>query len=132
MANDNLEHSSLLTSIEHIWKYSFDIVKDIFSLFTLEIKLAGKSLATILILVILAALLVLSSWFSLLGALITWLMTFHISLIVSLFLMSAVNLIIAIAIVFYIVKISGNLHFKETRKQLEIMRGDDETITSKN
>ena len=120
MKDDNLEQPSLLTSVEHIWKYSLDILKDIFKLFTLEVKLAGKSLATILILIVLAALLLLSSWFSLLGATVVWLMTFHISLVASLVLMSAINLTIAIGIAFYIAKISNNLQFKETRRQLGI------------
>lgn len=130
---DELENNSLLTSIEHIWKYSFSIFQDIFKLFALEIKLAGKSLAVIFILVVIAALLLISSWFSLLGVVISWLLTLHISLILSLLLVSAINLIIAIGIGIYIFRISNNLHFNETRKQLELMRDDnDETITSEN
>lgn len=118
MNNDNLDHPSLFTAIEHIWKYSLEIIQDIFKLFLLEVRLAGKSLATIIIMVILAALLLISSWFSLLGALISWLLTLHMSLVLSLVLVAGVNLIIAIAIGIYIIKISSNLKFKETRKQI--------------
>ncbi|MBA2654737.1 MAG: phage holin family protein [Gammaproteobacteria bacterium] len=122
MNDNNFEHTRLLTSVEHIWKYSLGVVRDIFKLFALEVQLAGRSLAIIIILAIVATLLLLSSWFSLLGALLTWIMTFHLSLIVGLLILSAINLIIAIAIGLYIVRISNNLHFKETRKQLEMMR----------
>jgi hypothetical protein len=119
--NQGREHRNLITTIEHIWQNSLDIIKDIVTLFLLEVKLAGKSIVTILILVVVAALLLLACWFSFLGALVALLVT-EISLIWSLLLVSAVNLIIAIAIGFYIVKISGNLQFKETRKQFDFMR----------
>ncbi len=119
MENENLEPTSTIQSLEHIWKYSLGIIKDIFKLFILEVKLAGRSLATILILVVIASLLLLSSWFCLLGALTIWIMSFNLSLVASLFIMSAINLLIVIAIVFSILQLSNNLHFRETRKQLE-------------
>lgn len=120
--NDNLEHPTFLTLIEHIWKYSLAIIKDILTLFTLEVKLAGKSLATIFILVVLAALLLITSWFSLLGALVSWLLTFNLSLMMALFLVSAINLVFAFGIGVYIIKISRFLQFKNTRKQIGMVR----------
>lgn len=116
--NDRLDNPGILNSAENIWKNSIGIVKDIFSLFALEVKLAGRSIAIILVLVVLTSLLLLSSWFSLLGALITWLTSIHFSLMTSLLIVSAINLLIAIATGFYIVRVSNNLQFKETRKQL--------------
>ena len=115
----------------NIWKYSLDILKEIFNLFILEVKLAGRSLAMIVIMVIIAALLLLSSWFCLLGALVSWLLTLHISLVLSLSLASAINFMIAILIGIYIAKISTHLRFKETRRQL-FMKENNEAVTEGN
>jgi|LakMenEpi03Aug12_release.lakeMendotaPanAssembly.Ray.scaffolds.fasta_scaffold735956_2 hypothetical protein len=130
MNNDKL-NTSFITSIENIWKYSLDILKEIFNLFILEVKLAGRSLAMIVIMVIIAALLLLSSWFCLLGALVSWLLTLHISLVLSLSLASAINFMIAILIGIYIAKISTHLRFKETRRQL-FMKENNEAVTEGN
>jgi uncharacterized membrane protein YqjE len=132
MQNDNLGHANPSIPLKNIWQYSIGIIKDIFKLFSLEVKLAGKSLAILLILIALIALLLISAWLSLLGAVIVWLMHFHINLSLSLLLMSAFNFILALAIVYSIIKISTNLQFKETRKQLEMIRGKHETITLSN
>jgi uncharacterized membrane protein YqjE len=130
MDPNKLEQEGLITTIEHIWSYSWGIIRDILRLFTLEVKLAGKSLATILMLIVIGALLLVSFWLSILGAIIAALVSFHLNAVLSLLLLSAINLIAAIAIGIYIVKISSNLRFKETRKQLDL-RGDKHEPTTK-
>jgi hypothetical protein len=134
MQDENLDpkHSSLLGMIAHICHYSIDIVKDIFILFTLEGKLASRSLAVILIVALIILSLLLLSWLSLLGAVVAWLTTLHLNLVMALFLVAGFNILIAIALGLYILRISTNLHFKETRRQLELMRENDETIKSTN
>lgn len=117
MTDEKLENSSMLSAIENICKNSLGIIQDIFNLFALEVKLAGRSLAIILVLLVLTSLLLLATWFSLLGAFATWL-TFHFSLIQSLLIVSAINLIVAILLGIYIARISKKVSFKETRKQL--------------
>jgi hypothetical protein len=131
MTDEELENSSFLSAIENIWKNSLGVVSDIFQLFKLEVKLAGRSLAIILMLIVIASLLLLSSWFSLLGAFATWLTTLHFTLIQSLLIVAAINLTVAILVAFYIARISSNLQFNETRKQLSI-RSQHETTTSTN
>jgi uncharacterized membrane protein YqjE len=130
MDQNKLEQEGLITNIEHIWSYSWGIISNILRLFTLEVKLAGKSLATILMLIVIGALLLVSFWLSILGAIIAALVSFHLNAVLSLLLLSAINLIAAIAIGIYIVKISSNLQFKETRKQLDL-RGDKHEPTPK-
>jgi hypothetical protein len=134
MPKDNIIEyiNELSTSLRDIWRYSIGIIKDIFKLFSLEVKLAGKSLAILLILTAFIALLLISGWLTLLGAITVWLMRFHITLSLSLLLMSAFNFIVALIIVYFIVKLSTNLQFKETRKQLRIIRRKHETITLPN
>lgn len=128
MSSRHFAHENLLTSIEHIWKESLYLVKDIIKLFSLEVRLAGKSLAMIIILAISVILLLFSSWLSFLGVIIIWLQH-HISLILSLLLVSALNLFIAIIVIYYITKLSSNLQFHETRKQLEGGSEEHETFT---
>lgn len=131
MTDEKLGNSSLFSVIENIWKNSLGVVSDIFKLFKLEVKLAGRTLAIILMLITLASLLLVSCWFALLGALVTWLTTIHLTLIQSLLVVAAVNLFIAVLLAFYITRISSNLQFNETRKQLSI-RSQNETITPTN
>ncbi len=131
MTHEKLENSSLLSAIENIWKNSLGVVNDIFKLFKLEVKLAGRSLAIILMLIAIASLLLISSWFALLGAFATWLTVVHFTLIQALLIVAAINFIIAIFLAFYIARISSNLQFNETRKQLSI-RSQNEKNTPTN
>jgi hypothetical protein len=126
MVDDKPSVKNWLTVIEHIVKCSVGIVKDLSNLFSLEVKLAGKSLAIILILGVIGILLLLSCWLSLLGAAITGLAYFHLSLPVALLLIAAFNLLIAIIIMGCIAKFSRYLVFKETRQQLKLARDDHE------
>lgn len=118
----------LFAAVENIWANSFGIIRDIFQLFILEVKLAGRSIAMILVLVIVTSLLLLSSWFLLVGALVTWLMTFNMNLIPSLLIVSAINLFIAVITGLFIARLAHNIDFKETRQQLQFKRDDHETI----
>jgi hypothetical protein len=118
MKEDSFEKKTILDSIENTYKNSLSIIKDIFELFKLEVKLAGRSLAIIVMLIVVTSLLLLATWFSLLGALVAWMVSFHLSVIQSFLIVSAINLFIAFLIGFYIARISKNLKLQETRKQL--------------
>lgn len=118
MMKEHHSRINWLTAIEHIGSYSAGIAKDIFKLFSLEVKLARKSLVAMLILSVAGILLLLSCWLSLLGAGAAWLISLHISIPVSFLLIAALNLLIAIITLGYIARLGRRLTFKETRQQL--------------
>lgn len=129
--NDNSAQTNLLALAQQMWQGSVGIVKDIVAIFLLEVKLANKSIMTILGLALFATILLLSIWFSLLGALVVWLLSNDISIILSLAIVCAINIVLAILVGFIIYRTANNLHFKETRQQLELSRSrENETITS--
>lgn len=125
----NFESVSLIEAIKGIFKNSKAIINDILDIFTLEVKLAGRSIAVILASAVLILLLLLTCWLFLLGAFVAWLISLHFSVLISLLIVSGINLFIASIIVFYIARTSKNLKFKETRQQLTGIT-DYETITS--
>lgn len=117
MAEDRFE-DSLVGALQNAYNNALSIVRDIFALFTLEVKLAGKSLGIIIILLAVASLFLLATWFSLLGVLAAWLLSLKLTIIQALGIVSAINLFLIIVIAFYIARISKNLKLKETRTQL--------------
>lgn len=120
----------MLGNVERIWKESLDLIQDIFELFMLEIKLAGKSLVNIAVLLLVMVVLLLTTWFGLLGALIFWLVNMHFNLALLLVAASAINLLAAILVGVFVLKNTRNLQFPETRKQLGLNRGEDYELTA--
>lgn len=106
---------SLLQFIEVIGRDAFLLVGEILQLFLLELKLAGKGLTTALVMVVMICMLLLSAWFSLLGGLGMWLVSLKMNLMVVFGLLSAINLVIAIILGCYVVRLSRRFQFKETR-----------------
>jgi hypothetical protein len=94
------------------------VVADLFRLFTLEVRRAGLSLAWMLALGVLAALLMATAWFSLMAALALWAVSLGLTWIGAMLALALVNLVTAAMVVFSCVGLSRNLLFPATRRQL--------------
>lgn len=120
MKRENHEAPSIVNLVEDICINSIHLLTDIFTLFSLEMKLAGRSLRTIVVFGLISMILLLSSWFCMIGALVAWLVSLKISITLSFAMLSAVNFLMTSILILLIIRLSKDLSFRETRKQLEL------------
>lgn len=105
----------------------FNLFADIFKIFHLETALAKKSFSKIIFCILLAAVILFSTWLSLLGLLLVYLIQLHYSWLISVSAIAVLNLIILLIIVFIIMRLMGNLSFSATRRQISSLRNKEST-----
>jgi uncharacterized membrane protein YqjE len=94
------------------------VVADLFRLFSLEVRRAGLTLVWMLALGVLAALLVVTAWFSLMAALALWAVALGLTWIGAMLAIALLNLVVAAGVVWTCMVVSRNLLFPATRRQL--------------
>jgi hypothetical protein len=114
---NNVGIGGLKATLEQVWKNALGILTDIGKLFALEVKLAGKSLTTIVVMAIFVLFLLLACWFALLAIVILWLIS-HMNITLALLTVIGINFALLLILGFYIKRLYSNLNFKETRDQL--------------
>lgn len=114
------EPLSLFRLIKQIMHSGFSLASDLLTLARLESKLAKQSLTRIIALLFLAAILLFSTWFYFLVFLVIYLVSLHINLLISLSLITLLNIVLLFIVCIYISKLRANLFFPVTRRQLKI------------
>lgn len=88
------------------------------SLISQEARLAGKSLVSILVLAIIFSVLLITSWFCLLGMLLVYFITsLHWGWILSIAVILLLNLWLMLFVAYFISRLKKNLLFPETSRQ---------------
>lgn len=119
MPEPNDDPASLGQAIR-AWRAALaDTLSDGLRLLALEGRLAGLSLATMLGLALLAALLIASAWLALLAALLIGLNHWGLPWWVGLLLVAALNLLLGGLLIRRIIRLSRNLLFSASRRQFD-------------
>ena len=105
----------------------FNLIADIVKIFNLETALAKKSFTKIIACILLAAVILFSTWLSLLGLLLLCLIQLHFSWLISVSAIAGLNILILLIIIFIILRLMTNLSFSATRKQILSLRNKDST-----
>jgi uncharacterized membrane protein YqjE len=95
------------------------VVSGLFRLFSLEVRRAGLTLMWMVALGALAALLMVTAWLGLMGALALWAVSLGATWTGAIVAIALANLLAAAASLFVCVTLSRNLLFPATRRQLE-------------
>lgn len=113
-------HVSLSETVSALSQNIIVALKEVFELACLEGRLAGRSLLTILAVVITISFLAVTTWIFLLAALTYFLTTIGLGWQWSLLLMVVLNLLLIFLLTMLIVRLRHDLSFSETRRQLNI------------
>lgn len=116
---------SLYNIINVIIGTYFKLISDVFKIFNLESLLAKKSLIKIIILALFAGVILFSTWLSLLGLLLIYLIQLHYGWIISMSAIALLNILILLIIVFIIMRLKNNLSFSATRRQISKFRNKE-------
>lgn len=109
---------NFIDNIKVIINAYLQLIKELFTLINLEALLAKESLFKILGLAAFAVVILLSTWLSLLGVLIAWLIQLHFNWLFALAIVVALNIFILLMIFFSIIHLKNNLTFSATRRQI--------------
>jgi hypothetical protein len=96
----------------------FRRVTDLVHLFSLETRLAGRTLIRIIILVVIMIMLIIVTWVCVILILFTLLVAVHFSALSAALMITLLNLILLSVVVISILRIRHNLFFPATRRQL--------------
>lgn len=96
------------------------VFADLFRLFSLEVRRAGLTLLWMVVLGALAAMLLVTAWLGLMGALAWWAVSLGWTWTGALVAMALANLVAAAIVIFSCVAVSRNLLFPATQRQLEV------------
>ncbi|GAB6058113.1 hypothetical protein [Desulfonatronum parangueonense] len=100
--------------LQDIARTSGAMFTDLLDLFATELRLAGRSMAAMLMFAVVLAVVVLSAWLlmnAVVGVWLVWSQVFN--LIQALFFLIFVNILLAVTIAFSIIRLSRNLTFQE-------------------
>ena len=117
MENEN--SSSLTGLIKNLASTFFKLVSDMTRLAKMEAELAGKSLVNIIILTFLLGSLLTSTWLCISALIAFALVSLQLGWLVSLAIVTLLNILLMVAIVVVIVSKKKNLSFPATRRQLQ-------------
>lgn len=95
----------------------FSLINNVITLLGIETRLAGKSLATIVVLSLLMMSVLTITWFCLLVLLFLYFTSLHLSMMVSISLILLLNIIVLIVLAIAISRQKKNLMFAATREQ---------------
>jgi len=108
----------IIGGIANAFTSARQVVSDLFRLFSLEVRRAGLTLVWMVALAVMAALLMVTAWLGLMGALAFWAVSLGMTWIGAMVAIAVLNLITAAIAVFSCVALSRNLLFPATRRQL--------------
>lgn len=91
---------------------------NLLELFTFEIRRAGQTLMWLVALGAVAALLIITAWFGLMAALVLWIVSLGVTWAVAIAAIALLNLLVAGLVIVFCVRLSRNLLFPATRRQL--------------
>src|SRR5471030_3037449 len=113
----NNKRQRLFSLVKDIVQTYFQKLSDIQQLAKLEARLAGRSLISLIIAIIIIGFLVGSAWLSLLLMLFIFLFSFlHFSLLLAAFVVVILNLLCLAFACWWLIRAKKNLFFKATRR----------------
>jgi len=95
------------------------VLSDLFRLFSLEVRRAGLTFVWMVALAAMAAMLIVTAWLGLMGALALWAVSLGWTWTSTMVAIAMANLVTAAIVLFSCLSISRNLLFPATRRQLE-------------
>lgn len=118
-ADESPPTQGLFGAITGAFSSARQIVADFFELITLEARRAGLTLAWMVALGAMAAMFLVAAWLGLMAVLALWLVSQGMAWIGAVALVTLLNLLTAGVVVFFCVRLSRNLLFPATRRQLK-------------
>ena len=115
--------AGLLDEARSLWQELRGLVHDQLTLAALETKLAGKSLVTMVAAGLMVAVLLVSAWLGLLGAVVLWLISSGVVASIAMLLAVAANLVLAWVLYQVIRRQSDHLQFPATLRSLRPVPG---------
>jgi hypothetical protein len=115
---DSQSELPLSKVLENIVKSFFKIFSDIGSLAKAEARLAKQSMVRIFFLSVLLFTLLTTTWLCFLGLTVAYLMYLKFSLLMSLFIVTALTALLAMMVGLIILRLKNNLFFRATRRQI--------------
>ena len=115
--------AGLLEQAKSLWYELRSLVHDQLTLAALETKLAGKSLVTMIAAGVMIAVLLISAWLGLVGAVVLWLIGIGVVASIAMLLAVAANLVFAVILYDVIRRQSRHLQFPATLRSLRPMHG---------
>lgn len=109
----------LLGALTGAFASARQVVGNFFELITLEARRAGLTLMWMIVLGVIAALLLVSAWLGFMAAVALWLVALGMTWAGAIALVALANLLAAGVVAFACVKLSRNLLFPATRRQLK-------------
>ena len=103
----------------------FNFIRKLIALISYEIQLAGKSLIKMIILAIILAITISSTWLCLLAMLFFYFISLQLGTELSLFCIVLINILLTCIILFWMNKIKQNLLFSQLRKQLQLRNHEE-------
>ena len=115
---DDQSKQSLYNIVNTIIGAYFKVISDTFKVVKLEAILAKNSFIKIVILAMFAGTILFSTWLSLLGLLLLYLIKLNFSWLLAVSAVILLNVIILFIIVIIILQLKKNLYFSATRRQI--------------
>ena len=114
--------SGLLEEAKSLWQELRGLAHDQLALAALETRLAGKSLVTMIAAGVMVAVLLVSAWLGLVGAVVLWLTGIGVVASIAILLAVAANLLLALILYDMIRRQSRHLQFPATLRSLRPVR----------
>ena len=108
----------LLEEVKSLWQELRELAHDELTLVALETRLAGKSLVTMIAAGAMVAVLLVSAWLGLVGAVVLWLVGIGVTASIAMLLAVATNLVFALILYDMIRRQSRHLQFPATLRSL--------------
>ncbi len=115
--------AGLLDEAKSLWQELRGLAHDQLTLAALETKLAGKSLVTMVAAGLMVAVLLVSAWLGLVGAVVLWLISSGVVASIAMLLAVAANLVFAWVLYQVIRRQSHHLQFPATLRSLRPVSG---------
>jgi hypothetical protein len=110
--------SGLLEQVQSLWQALRGLAHDELTLAALETRLAARSLVTMIAAGVMVALLLVSAWLGLAGAVVLWLISIGVTASIAMLLAVAGNLVFALILYDVIRRQSRHLQFPATLRSL--------------
>jgi uncharacterized membrane protein YqjE len=119
---DDQSNQSLYNIVNAIIGAYLKLISDVIKIVNLEAILAKKSFVRIIILTMLAGTILFSTWLSLLGLLLLYLIKLNYSWLLAMSAITLLNVIILFIIFIVIMQLKKNLSFSATRRQISNLK----------
>lgn len=112
------DDSRLLEDVKSLWDELRGLLHDRLTLAALETRLAGESLVTMVAAGVMVAVLLVSAWLGLMGAIVLWLINIGVMASIAMLVAVAANLVFALILYEVIRRQSRHLQFPATLNSL--------------